>query len=44
MDVTIHGDDWSKTFYWPDALPAAKPPVELTIISTRVCNGVDEEI
>jgi len=30
MDVTIHGDDWSKTFYWPDALPAAKPPMEMT--------------
>jgi len=30
MDVTIHGDDWSKTFYWPDALPAAKPPIEMT--------------
>jgi len=25
MDVTILRDDWSKTFYWPDALPAAKP-------------------
>jgi len=23
MDVTIHGDDWSQTFYWPDALPDA---------------------
>jgi len=30
MDVTILGDDWSKTFYWPDALPAAKPPMEMT--------------
>jgi len=29
MDVTIHGDDWSKTFYWPEALPAAKPPMEM---------------
>jgi len=29
MDVTIHGDDWSRTFYWPDALPAAKP-MEMT--------------
>jgi len=24
MDVTIHGDDWSQTFYWPDALSDAK--------------------
>jgi len=31
MDVTIHGDDWSKTFYWPDALPAAKPPMEMEV-------------
>jgi len=30
MDVTIHGDDWSKSFYWPDALLAAKPPMEMT--------------
>jgi len=30
MDVTIHGDDCSKTFYWPDALLAAKPPMEMT--------------
>jgi len=30
MDATIHGDDWSKTFYWPDALSAAKPPMEMT--------------
>jgi len=44
MDVTILGDDRSKTFYWPDALPAAKPPMELPITITRVGNGVDEEI
>jgi len=30
IDVTIHRDDWSKTFYWPDALPAAKLPMEVT--------------
>jgi len=30
MDVTIHWDDWSKKFYWPDAIPAAKPPMEMT--------------
>jgi len=30
MDATIHGDEWSKTFYWLDALPVAKPPMELT--------------
>jgi len=24
MDVTIHGDDWSQTLYWPDALPDAQ--------------------
>jgi len=31
MAVTIIlGDDWSKTIYWPDALTAAKPPIEMT--------------
>jgi len=36
------GDDWSKTFYWSDALPAAKPPLEVTHYQQG--NGVDEEI
>jgi len=44
MDVTIHGDDWSKTFYWPNALPAAKPPMEMTHYQHACGNGVDEEI
>jgi len=30
MDVTILGDDWTKKFYWPDALPAAKPPMKMS--------------
>jgi len=34
----------AKTFYWPDALPAAKPPMKMAPISTRVGNGVDDEI
>ena len=25
MVIAIHGDDWCKSFTWPDALPDAKP-------------------
>jgi len=36
MDVTILGDDGSKMFYWPDALLAAKPPMEMDPLSACV--------
>ena len=38
MVIAIHGDDWCKSFTWPDALPDVKPSYETGPLSDNsVC-------